>query len=500
MRIEVVRRWTKCLRSFPRGVIFGLLLGSVFFLAGLARGEEGAMDGAGITGVWQGVIKADGEVHRVTLDLRQTSSGAVSGDLYFPDESYQPAPLTVVTLRDRDFEFKLAPMDVTYEGKYSEKGGRIRGDWTLGGYTVPLDFERSEESEMYDRPQTPKPPFPYKAEEIVYSSSLSKYELAGTLTLPESIGKVPAVVIVSGLGPNDRNASVSGHQPFAVLADYLTRHGIAVLRYDTRGTGGSTGKMEYAALLDLAADAWAGVEYLKTRPEIDSAKTGFIGHAEGALLSTLAASKREGVAFLVLLGAPGLPGAESMKYYVQAAGTAANLNPAALDLLVKLYDTYGRAFSADPATLGGLGEEIGTLQAEIGKLSPDEQAKLGQLGDRAGLYFRYPEAPWVRDVMTTDPGPVLESVKVPVLSVAGSLDCLYPVSVHQPEIEQHLKAGGGSRNLIKTLSGLNHLLQKAETGVPGEYVRLDETISFTALRGIGDWILGITNESAARAR
>jgi pimeloyl-ACP methyl ester carboxylesterase len=152
---------------------------------------------------------------------------------------------------------------------------------------------------------------------VYFLNEKHQVRLAGTLTLPHANGPFPAVMLISGAGPQDRNYRVFGHKPFLVLADHLTKLGIAVLRVDDRGVGKSTGSFTEATSQDFADDALAGIEYLKTRSEIAHKKIGLLGHSEGGLIAPMVAARSRDVAFVVMMAGPGLKGDEIV---VGAAG------------------------------------------------------------------------------------------------------------------------------------------------------------------------------------
>jgi uncharacterized protein len=302
---------------------------------------------------------------------------------------------------------------------------------------------------------------------------------AGSLTLPRAPRPAPAVLLIAGSGAQDRDASTAGHRPFRVLADALTRRGIAVLRVDTRGVGGSTGRHDDAALEDLTADALAAFQYLKTRREIDARRIGLLGHSEGGLVAPLAAARAADVAFVVLLAAPAIPGermllAQSLALPhllgvpEEVAGRHRDAHRAMFEILKQ---------EPDNAAAGKkLRERIRAMQ---GELPPELIARLnGEIAMMVSAQFRA--------FLAYDPRPTLAALRVPVLVVAGELDPLVAPAANLPEMARALKT---SFRIVK-LPGLNHLLQPAPTGSPMEYAKIDETMAPAALDLIGGWIAG----------
>lgn len=175
---------------------------------------------------------------------------------------------------------------------------------------LPLTLKRVAKATESRRPQTPQRPYPYDEIEVTYENKADGVTLAGALTLPRSKGPFPVALLISGSGPQDRDETLLGHKPFLVLADHLTRRGIAVLRVDDRGVGGSTGKVRDATSADFARDVLGGVEFLKSRKDVNAAQIGLIGHSEGGIIAPLVASRSKDIAFIVMLAGTGLPGDE----------------------------------------------------------------------------------------------------------------------------------------------------------------------------------------------
>jgi pimeloyl-ACP methyl ester carboxylesterase len=334
-----------------------------------------------------------------------------------------------------------------------------------------------------NRPQEPKKPYPYDEEEVDYENKRDGVKLAGTLTLPRGKGPFPAALLITGSGPQDRNESLLGHKPFLVLADYLTRQGIVVLRVDDRGVGGSTGSVPDSTTENFAADVTTGIEFLKTRKEIDPKHIGLIGHSEGGLIAPLVAAQNGDVAFIVLMAGTGLTGEEIL--YLQGA-LILKAGGASAEQLAKQRATQEGMFKIlkeekDPATAEKrLHEELSRNLTEEAK-KKSEQAIAAQI--------KRANTPWFRYFLTLDPRPALRKVKCPVLALNGENDLQVPATENLREIEAALKAGGNKDVTIVSLPKLNHLFQTSETGSMSEYAKIEETIAPVALKTIGDWVL-----------
>jgi dipeptidyl aminopeptidase/acylaminoacyl peptidase len=338
-------------------------------------------------------------------------------------------------------------------------------------------------STAQNRPQEPKKPYPYDEEEVGYENKRDGVKLAGTLTLPRGKGPIPAALLITGTGPQDRNESVSGHKPFLVLADYLTRQGIAVLRVDDRGVGGSTGSLADSTAENFAADVMAGIAFLKSRKEINPKQVGLIGHSEGGSIAPMVAAQNDDVAFIVLMAGTGLTGEETL--YLQGA-LILKAGGASAEQLAKQRATQESMFKIlkeekDPATTEK------RLHEELSRNLTEEDKKKAEQAIMANI--KRVNTPWFRHFLTFDPRPALQKVKCPVLALNGENDLQVPANENLREIGAALKAGGNKDVTVVRLPKLNHLFQTSETGSPNEYAKIEETIAPVALKTIGDWIL-----------
>jgi pimeloyl-ACP methyl ester carboxylesterase len=336
------------------------------------------------------------------------------------------------------------------------------------------------------RPQEPRPSFPYTAQEATYQNG--GVRLAGTLTIPPGPGPFPAVLLITGSGPQDRDESSFGHQPFLVIADHLSRHGIAVLRVDDRGTGGSTGNVDSSTTADFAQDVLAGVRFLKSHPRIAGDRIGLLGHSEGGVVAPLAASQSPDVAFVILLGGTGVPGSEIVQIQSRLIARA---NGAGEEAVQRNQEALRRTFEVlraepDPAArearLRDLGKDL------LVTMSEDQVRTLGGVGPAAEAVAKGMNTRWFRYFIDYDPRPALRKVKVPVLALNGSRDLQVTPDPNLPEIEKALKQGGNRDVTVRLLPGLNHQLQPAQTGSPAEYGVIETTIDPSVLDLVTGWI------------
>ena len=416
-----------------------------------------------VAGDWQGVL-GGGEPLHLAIHLKKDASGALQGTLDSIDQGAMGLPLSGVTLKDSTLTFRLEGAG-SYEGKFS--GDEIHGTWMQGGPS-PLDLKRGTASAPR-RPQEPKKPYPYRSEDVSYENKAAGISLAATFTIPEGKGPFPAVVLITGSGAQDRDEAVFGHKPFLVLADYLTRHGIAVLRADDRGFARSGGNFATATTADFATDAEAGIAWLKTRSEADPKKLGLIGHSEGGGITAMIAARNKDVAFIVSLAGPALKGDEIITDQAMAMGEASGVP----------HETVVQA---------------GEVQRKILSVVETEQdpAQLRQKlavyipGDQMEAAMSAFTSPWYRAMLVYDPGADWRKVTCPVLALFGDKDTEVPAAQNIAAIRKALAANHQAE--VDGMPGLNHLFQHAKTGLLTEYSSIEETMSPEVLSKVSDWI------------
>jgi pimeloyl-ACP methyl ester carboxylesterase len=431
---------------------------------------------ADLEGDWDGVLNISIVKLRLAFHFRTGPHGTV-GTADSIDQQANGLPVSAITRRGDHIRFEMPQQRAVVEGDLADGGRTIKAIFTQGGQTAPLVLSLrapGQKQAELKRPQTPVKPYPYHEEEVAYDDAPAHVRLSGTLTTPKGAGPFPAVILVSGSGPNTRNEPILGHQIFLVLADYLTRQGVAVLRYDKRGTGASTGDYGQATTMDFADDADAAVAYLKTRKDIDPRHIGLIGHSEGGLIVPLVAARDPSVSFIVMMAGPGVNGAEvwteQLRLILKAAGQSDDEVAAALvqrrQMVAILRSEKDPARAADK------------LRALMGTSTPKEQ--------RDALIAAI-NTPWFRDFFDYEPAPTLRRLRCPVLAISGSNDLQVSPAQNLPAIRAALAQDKAAE--IEELPGLNHLFQTAATGSPAEYGQIEETISPLALRRVSDWVL-----------
>jgi len=435
-----------------------------------------------IQGIWQGVLEVSGTKLRIVFNISAEQNSTLTATMDSPDQGVTGIPVDKVTFQNDNLNLEVQSIRGVYNGRFSEDDQTIDGNWEQSGQSFPLILQRIDKAPVLNRPQEPERPYPYEDEEVIYKNETTGIELAGTLTLPSSEGPFPAVLLITGSGAQDRNSTIVGHRPFLVLSDYLTRRGIAVLRMDDRGIGGSSGNVSQATSEDFAGDVLTGVEYLKGREEIDHGKIGLIGHSEGGIIAPMTAVRSEDVAFIVMMGGPGVAGEEILYLQSELMLISEGVSD---DEIARNREMQSRIFDVVKNEIDNAAAEkkLNDILDETEMPNENKQAEIAKC-----------LSPWFRYFLTYDPKPTLINVQCPVLAIIGEKDLQVPSRQNLPVIEEALQTGGNKDYTVMELPDLNHLFQTAITGSPSEYQQIEETISPTALDVIGDWILQHTED------
>lgn len=449
---------------------------------------------ADFAGNWLGTLDAGAAQLRIRVDLA-VEDGVLSARMFSVDQGNTEVPVASVTVTGNSIAMTMPMIGGSYDGTLSDDGRAIEGIFKQMGAELPLVLEPVEDEEAdARRPQDPVEPYPYVAEDVRYPNPDGGHTLAGTFTRPAEGGPFPAVILLTGSGPQDRDEALMGHRPFLVLADHLTRRGIAVLRFDDRGVGESTGDFATATSPDFASDALAGVAYLKTRDEVDPEAIGLAGHSEGGLVAPIAATQSEDVRYLVLMAGSAVTGERILYGQGALIARAAGATEAQIARSRAQQEAVFDILKSEPDVVRAAEALTETLRASFAALTDMERAQAG-LSDEASFerviaaQIQQVNTPWFRYFLTHDPAPVLEQVTVPVLAINGEKDLQVPYEENLREIEAALRRGGNTNHEIHALPDHNHLFQHAETGAPSEYGAIDETWSVESMELIAEWIL-----------
>lgn len=455
----------------------------------------------GLAGSWSGALDVGGQSVPLVFHFQEAEGGGWTGRLDSPAQGAMGIPIPSVTFAEGRLALDMPAMGARYEASL-EEGSRLVGEWRQGGGTFPLVLTRGEAAAAAPaRPQDPVPPFPYRVEEVRYTNPEAGIELAGTFNVPEGTGPFPAVALITGSGPQDRDESLMGHRPFLVLADHLTRRGIAVLRSDDRGVGESGGVFATATSRDFAGDAAAALAWLRGRPEVDGGAVGLVGHSEGGLIAPMVSVERGGVDFAVLLAGPGLPGEEILYLQGAAVARAMGVPESAVERTLTIQRrlfTVVRNTEEEGRRVAAL---TGELRAILEETPPAERPALGIPPGQEEAWIeqqvRSLSGPWFRFFLVHDPASDLRRVQVPVLALLGGKDLQVPPRENADAIQEALQASGNPDATVEILPGLNHLFQTANTGAPAEYASIEETFAPAALERVSRWILERTGRPGA---
>ncbi len=445
--------------------------------------------GQQITGDWNGLLNIGQELP-IVLHIEKTDSG-YSGSLDSPAQKAYGIEMSTISFEKDSITFSIARIGMSYAGVLAND--EISGTFQQGGMQLPLAFSRGvAKASVHNRPQEPKKPYPYREKEVEFTNTKHGHTLAGTLTLPKSImpGKkrFPAVILITGSGPQDRDEALLGHKPFLVLSDYLTRQGIAVLRYDDRGTGQSTGEFDGATSYDFSYDAEAAFNYLRQHPEINPDQIGFAGHSEGGYIAPMVAARNKDVAFIALLAGVGQPGDELLVSQGYLIGKAQGLDQTTLETNKQAQQNVFNIIKTYYGDTPRIEKEVEIYLRKMFEQNPDVLPEGSTVEELLEQQLSSVKGDWFQYLVTTPAAPFLEKVTCPVLAINGSLDLQVPAKENLEAISAALKKGGNTDVTTVELPKLNHLFQTAETGNPSEYVMIEETFAPVALKTIGDWI------------
>ena len=447
--------------------------------------------GQDITGNWNGVLKVQGIQLRIVFNISKTDSG-LSATMDSPDQGAKDIPVTTTTFENSKLTLVIANVGIEYNGEFIKDS--IRGIFKQSGYEFPMNLSREPVlREVINRPQEPTKPYPYYTEDVTFQNMQSQITLAGTLTLPKKEGIHPAVLLISGSGPQNRDEEVFGHKPFLVIADHLTKNGIAVLNCDDRGVGQSTGDLSVATSLDFATDVESAISYLKTRTEIDTKKIGLIGHSEGGIIAPMVASKSEDVNFIVLLAGTGIRGDKLLllqqELIAKAYGASESIIQESREINGTIFEMVLN--SKDSQTLKT--DLTKFLKESLENSSNDAIPEGKAADDLIARQVAQITSPWMEFFIKYDPAPELEKVACPVLALNGEKDLQVPPKENLTAISNALKKGDNKNVTIKEFPNLNHLFQECTTGSPSEYATIEQTFSPLVLEEITTWILHQTN-------
>ncbi|MBX3042499.1 MAG: alpha/beta fold hydrolase [Candidatus Kapabacteria bacterium] len=444
-----------------------------------------------ITGKWFGLLNIQGTKLGLVINIEE-KEGVMVGTLDSPDQGAYGIPATKLDFSNPNLNFEISNIGVSYSGIL--KDGKVEGIFKQAGMEIPLSLSREEiKKEIPKRPQEPKPPFPYKAEDVKFYNEIDDITLAGTLTMPENGDNFPVVVMITGSGAQNRDEELLDHKPFLVISDYLTRNGIAVLRFDDRGYGESEGNHAVATSYDFSTDVQSAVKFLKSRKEINPKKIGLIGHSEGGVIAPIVATTiPEDIAYMVLLAGTGIRGDKLLLLQQELIYKSMSIPDEQIDAVISSNKVVFELItsSEDDKKLPDI------IKNKISE-NVENNPELIPAGLDKDSYIEMQTrgiiSPWLIAFMRLEPTDYLKHVKCPVFALNGEKDLQVPPKENLSAIENSIKSNGNNNVTVKEYPNLNHLFQNCETGSPNEYGEIEETFSPLVLKDIADWINKVTN-------
>ena len=434
-----------------------------------------------ITGDWQGELKFQGNALGINFHINKTENGFAS-TMDVPLQGVEGYKSDATTYIDSLLTIQIKELGIQYQGKLALKD-TIVGNFSQNGMSFKLNLKRG--NNLPNRPQEPKPPYDYVIKEVSYKSTTDDVVLAGTLSLPKGDGPFPAVMLLSGSGPQDRNSSIFGHKPFLLLAHELTQSGIAVLRFDERGVGESGGRTSEMTMATQMGDAQAGINYLLSNNQINRTKIGLLGHSLGGILAPKLAIEND-IDFLVLLAAPGVNGDAMMlkqrKDLLKLRGATDKQIEGTNGMLASLYSELRESSLEDEALKTELQKKLAVkYQSTIPEKELNEM--VNSIVDNEELMA----------ILKSSPANYFQKVSCPVLALNGSKDFQVSAKENLAAIEKALSDGGNTAIETHELESLNHLFQDSDTGDISEYQLIEQTMSPEVLRLITEWVSNIVN-------
>ncbi|MBI2257591.1 MAG: alpha/beta fold hydrolase [Flavobacteriia bacterium] len=438
-----------------------------------------------LIGTWKGKLKIENEkslniIFHFSLDKNKKLMASMDS----PDQGAYQLEMENVRLVLKYIKAEIPAFKISFKGKIVSKDS-IAGEFSQGNLNSILNLKKSSsEVKRFVRPQEPVPPFPYKKEEVVFNNNQSNISLSGTLTYPKGKGKFPVVVLISGSGPQDRNEEIMGHKPFWVIADYLTKNGIAVFRYDDRGVGESKGDYSTATTADFALDALSAIQFLRNHPKINHHKIGLIGHSEGGMVAQMLAASDKNIAHIILMASPGIPIKELMIQQTESTLRMSGIKKEEIDVSIELNKKFYSLIISN--------DDDEKCRGEIEKIINDHSNSMptsesNELKKKTPYIIKSLLSPWFRYFIRFNPEFYLKDIKCPVLALNGEKDVQVHYKNNLNSIQSILKNNGNNQVSIKSFPSLNHLFQNSTTGAVSEYPLIEETISPEILEEIKNW-------------
>jgi uncharacterized protein len=457
-----------------------------------------------ITGTWQGNLNVQGNQIPVVFHISKDSANKSIASFDSPSQHAFNLPCSEVILKDDSLILMMDIIKGKYAGQLSKDKKQMDGVWFQGAVSLPLLITKTSEIaevKQHKRPQTPKPPFPYNSNDVVYMNAANSLQYGATFTYPKmdsanlsvKAKTYPAVILITGSGQQDRDETLFDHKPFAIIADYLTRNGFAVLRVDDRGIGKSTGIFAEATTADFATDVEVSLDFLKKQPQVNKEKIGLIGHSEGGMIAPIVADERKEIKFIVLLAGPGIPIIDLMDQQIEAVSMSEGSSPteakASGQLMHIVWEEAGK--NEDSATtVKNIRMKIKTWSktldtATLAKIKGNDTSSVNSQIAQAMAALN---SKWYKYFISFNPQPYLQKLNCKVLALNGSKDVQVIAEPNLNGIRTSLKKSKSPEYEVIEIPGLNHLFQTCIKCSPSEYNDLEESFSPKALEIIGNWL------------
>lgn len=455
-------------------------------------------------GDWEGTLKANQRSIDIVFHIKSDSKGAYLAFLDVPVQKAFNVAASEVVVEGDSIVIIIKAVSLRFVGMLRDNKN-MNGNWKQAGMTIQVPMKRTgngTNEKTFKRPQVPQPPFPYKSEEVEFDNKDKSIHFGATFTIPSSGGRLneagktiyPVVILITGSGKQDRDETMFEHKPFAIIADYLTKKGIAVLRMDDREMGKSTGDFMKSTTFDFVKDIEAGIDYLKGRQEVDILNIGLLGHSEGGLIAPILASKRDDIKFIVLMAAPGLKFTEIMEQQNVNVLVSQGISQKIIeDMKPMLRDLVNTIITAPDTSIARI-NSIKIFNAWQENQSRTVVKNTTGVTDEASMnnYIKKMvfnlNVPWNATIMKIDPSIYLGALKCSVLAINGEKDIQVDAKTNLVAIEKYLKKSSSKDIEVKSFKGLNHLFQHCKKCTFEEYLDIEETIAPEVLEFIGNWI------------
>lgn len=428
-------------------------------------------------GNWKGVLQVSGMDLPLIFEFKY--NGSWEGTMQSPKQAPNKFPLSSLRAEGDSIFVELKNMGVKYSGKISSDRHAVDGQFQQGQLKANLQLKKltvdeADQVARFKRSQRVNPPYSYDTVDVTFENKIDKVSLSGTITKPKTAGKFPAVILVSGSGPQDRNETLMGHEPFKILADYLTKNNIVVLRYDDRGVGKSKGDFSKSTTGDFGKDALAALNFLRKQPQVDPLKVGIIGHSEGGLIATILAGQHaSGLNFIVTLAGPTIKMDSLMLLQNEAVlkSQGKSISKEDLAMIKRNYEIMASDMPSDKA-FDAIRNNMKSIKGSQNLESANEIASL--------------VTPWFRHFIKIDPIPFIRKIKIPVFAAFGGKDVQVPATPNMQSLKNNLPKNKLDRFTI--YPSLNHLFHNANTGAVSEYIEIEETMNLELMKDIAQWI------------